>query len=73
MRMVDLEDDELAAVIAALRRVIGDDRYPLSPRLGPLKSALAKLDPRLPAEPTRAPLPAGPKVVRPPRTSRRTR
>jgi hypothetical protein len=29
----------------ALRRLIDDDKFPFSPRLKPLKSALAKLDP----------------------------
>ncbi len=42
--IVDLPDDELAVVIAALRRVIESDRYPLSPRLDPLKAALARLE-----------------------------
>ena len=42
--IVDLPDDELAVVIAALRRVIEDDRYPLSPRLDPLRAALARLE-----------------------------
>jgi hypothetical protein len=52
----DLTDEEHAAVIAALRKLIDQDRFPLSPRLKPLKSALAKLDP-----PTlRKPLPEPP-------------
>ena len=40
----DLTDDELAAIVTALRQTIDRDRYPLSPRLKPFKSALAKLD-----------------------------
>jgi hypothetical protein len=44
MPQADLSDEEHAAVTAAVRRSIADDRYPLSPRLDPLKSALAKLD-----------------------------
>jgi hypothetical protein len=48
----DLTDDELAAVTAALRKLIAEDKFPFSPRLRPLKSALAKLDPPKPkAEP----------------------
>jgi hypothetical protein len=31
-------------VIAALRRVIEDDKFPLSPRLDPLRAALARLE-----------------------------
>jgi hypothetical protein len=52
-----------AAVMAAVWRTIADDKYPLSPRLAPLKAALAKLDPRSAPQsrPTRVPLPqAGP-------------
>ena len=41
---IDLPDDELAAVIAALRQTIADDKYPLSPRLDPLRAALARLE-----------------------------
>jgi len=33
-----------------LRATITNDRYPLSPRLKPLKSALAKLNPAGPSE-----------------------
>jgi hypothetical protein len=41
---IDLPDDELAAVAAALRRAIEDDRFPHAPRLDPLRAALARLD-----------------------------
>jgi hypothetical protein len=41
----DLTDDERAAIVMALQETIDPDRYPLSPRLKPLKGALAKLDP----------------------------
>ena len=41
---INLDDDELAAVIATVRRVIEDDRFPRAPRLDPLR-ALAKLEP----------------------------
>jgi hypothetical protein len=41
---IDLPDDELAAVTAAIRRVIEGDRYPHAPRLDPLRAALARLD-----------------------------
>ena len=43
MPTIDLPDDELAAVTAALRRVIEDDKYPHAPRLDPLRAALARL------------------------------
>ena len=43
--MDDLTDEDLAAVIAAVRRTIREDKFPMSPRLDPLKAALAKLDP----------------------------
>ena len=45
---LDLTDDETAALVQLLRRTIGDDRYPLSPRLAPLKAILAKIDPPKP-------------------------
>jgi hypothetical protein len=38
---IDLTDEEYAAVTTAVRRSIVDDKFPLSPRLAPLKSALA--------------------------------
>ena len=41
---IDLPADELAAVTAAIRRVIEGDRYPHAPRLDPLRAALARLD-----------------------------
>jgi hypothetical protein len=41
---VDLPDDELAAVTAAIRGVIEGDRYPHAPRLDPLRAALARLE-----------------------------
>jgi len=44
---LDLTDDEHATVAALLRGTIDEDKFPLSPRLAPpLRSALAKLDPR---------------------------
>jgi hypothetical protein len=42
---INLTDDELAAVAAAVRRAIDTDRFPRAPRLDPLRSALAKLEP----------------------------
>jgi hypothetical protein len=45
---LDLSDDETAALARLLRRTIDEDRYPLSPRLAPLRAILAKLDPPQP-------------------------
>jgi hypothetical protein len=42
MPTINLTDDELAAVTAAIRRLIEDDRFPHAPRLDPLKAALGK-------------------------------
>ena len=53
MTHLDLTDEEDAALATALRRIIADDRYPLSPRVLTLKTVLAKLRP----EPAREPLP----------------
>jgi hypothetical protein len=55
MPTIDLPDDELAAVTAAIRRVIAGDRYPHAPRLDPLRAALTRLDAALALEPTPAP------------------
>jgi len=54
----DLTQEELTAVAKLLRATIATDPYPLAPRLKPLKSALAKLDPPAPAsEPLPSPKP----------------
>ena len=50
MPTIDLPDDELAAVAAAIRRAIEDDKYPHAPRLDSLKAALARFEAA--AEPT---------------------
>ena len=47
----DLTEEEHAAVAAALRKLIADDKFPLSPCLKPLTSALAKMAPQPPREP----------------------
>ena len=65
MPAINLTDDELAAVTAAIRRTIEDDRYPHAPRLDPLRAALGKFDAAL--EP--APLPKDP----PPAKGKRAR
>jgi hypothetical protein len=41
---IDLPADELAAVAAAIRGLIEDDKYPHAPRLDPLRAALARFD-----------------------------
>ena len=53
MAQENLSEEEREAVARALRRMIDADRFPLAPRLRPLRSALAKLDPpaTLPSEP----------------------
>jgi hypothetical protein len=68
--MLDLTEEETDALVSLLRRTIDDDRYPLSPRIQPLKAILAKIRP----EPVREPLPPH-KHYEPPRatTARRRR
>jgi hypothetical protein len=63
MPIINLTDDELAAVTAAIRRLIDEDRFPHAPRLDPLRSAFAKLDaaPKLTPDP---PLPKTPPPTR---------
>ena len=55
---INLTDDEYAAVTAAIRRAIEDDRFPHAARLDPLRSALAKLEPA--TAPKLTPRPSGP-------------
>ena len=70
MPTIDLTDDELAAVTAAIRRLIDEDRFPYAPRLDPLRSAFAKLDtaPKLTPDP---PLPKTPPLTRGGKPARR--
>jgi hypothetical protein len=65
---LDLTEEETGALASLLSRTIGDDRYPLSPRIQILKGILAKIRP----EPAREPLPP-PKVYAPPRAKGRRR
>lgn len=62
MRKIDLTDDELAAVVASVRRTLDEDRYPLAPRLKPLRAALAKLDPASAPKPPPQPKPPLPEA-----------
>jgi hypothetical protein len=55
MPTIDLTDDELAALTAAIRRAVEDDRFPHAPRLDPPRSALAKFDTAPQATPTPPP------------------
>jgi hypothetical protein len=53
----NLTADERAAVLKLVRDTIAADRYPMSPRVMALKSALSKLDPETAPHPAVAPLP----------------
>jgi hypothetical protein len=50
---LDRTEEETAALIRELDRIIEDDRFPLSPRILTLKAIFGKLRP----EPVREPLP----------------
>ena len=63
---INLTADELAAVTAAIRRAIEDDRFPYAPRLDPLRAALGKFE----AAPEPAPLP---KALPPAKADKRAR
>jgi hypothetical protein len=52
MPSIELTDEEHAALAAALRELINEDRFPHAPRLDPLRSTLAKLE--APPTPPRA-------------------
>jgi hypothetical protein len=64
--MLDLSEEETAALATLLKRAIADDHFPLSPRIRTLRPTLAKLRP----EPARDPLPPPPKVYAPPSKGR---
>ena len=44
MPTIDLTNNKLAAVTAAVRRAIKDDRFPRAPRLDSLRAARGKLE-----------------------------
>jgi hypothetical protein len=44
MPVIDLSDEELAALTAAIRDLIEQDRFPHAPRLDPLRAALTALE-----------------------------
>jgi hypothetical protein len=66
--LLDLTDDETAALERLLRHTIDDDRYPLSPRIQTLRAILNKIRP----EPVHEPLPPL-KHYEPPRVGARRR
>jgi hypothetical protein len=55
MPNLDLLDDEHAALVRLVKHAPDTDRYPMSPRLYPLRSILEKLDPQPVTEPRPAP------------------
>jgi hypothetical protein len=65
---ISLPDDELAAVTAAIRRLIQEDRYPHAPRLDPLRAALGKLEA---LAPNPAPVPKAPPASKGDKRARR--
>jgi hypothetical protein len=64
---INLTADELAAVTAAIRRAIEDDRFPHAPRLDPLRAALGKFE----AAPELTPLPKAPPPAKADKRARR--
>jgi hypothetical protein len=56
-------DAELAAVTAAIRRTIEDDRFPRAPRLDPLRAALARLEAASNAKHASHPAPDPPQCI----------
>jgi hypothetical protein len=48
MSTLDLTDDEKAALVAHLKHALDYARFPLAPRLDPLKAILTKLEPPTP-------------------------
>ena len=75
MPTINLTDDELAAVTAAVRRLVDEDKFPHAPRLVPLRAALAKLEAEAAPEPTAPPKPpdGSPKEPSPAKGDKRAR
>jgi hypothetical protein len=60
MSRLDLTDDERDELLRALRGIVDNDRFPLSPRIRRLRQILDKLEPPAPAaEPYPPPKPPG--------------
>jgi hypothetical protein len=57
--ILELSDDEAAALTRHLRQALDYDPYPLAPRIDPLKSVLAKLKPPTPRSEPPPPLKPG--------------
>ena len=55
MPRIDIPDDELAALTAAIRGLIDGDKFPRAPRLDALRAALARLDAASKASPDGSP------------------
>jgi hypothetical protein len=71
---ISLPDDELAAVRAAVRRVIEGDKFPHAPRLDPLRAALARLEAvGTPLGSSREPNEPAPKAPPPAKADKRAR
>jgi hypothetical protein len=68
MPNLELTDEERAALLRLIKKALDTDRYPLSPRVYPLRSILDKLEP----QPVREPRPA-PKVYAPPKATAKQR
>jgi hypothetical protein len=64
MPNLELTDEERAALLRLVKKALDTDRYPLSPRLYPLRSIMEKLEPH----PVRGQRPP-PKVYEPPKAS----
>jgi hypothetical protein len=59
MPHLELTEEEHAALLRLVKQSLDTDHYPLSPRLGPLKAILGRLEPPAPQEPLPPPLRPG--------------
>ena len=55
MTLLELTDEQTEALIRELSQIVQNDRYPLSPRIVPMKEIRGMLR----SEPSHEPLPAG--------------
>jgi hypothetical protein len=64
MPTIDFTDDERAAMTAAIRRLIEEDKFPHALSLDPLRSALAKLEAAVPPPKATPPVQGGKRAQR---------
>ena len=61
--LLDLTDEEAEALATFLRTKLGEERFPMAPRLAPIRAVLDKLAPSPPKPEPKPPLPDGSRIT----------